>query len=152
MRKKIIFFCPHCDKAITIYFSGGGIMGSKGKGENSKGDRASGKKVGGGKERKQGLSPPPAKPSKKFIPPTPQEVTNYAASIDFDLEGEEFCDFYESKGWMIGKNKMRKWKQAVHTWRARQAKDDKKRRHDEDEPEPQDGEDIKREVMGGSLK
>ena len=25
-------------------------------------------------------------------------------------------DFYESKGWMIGKNRMKDWKAAVRTW------------------------------------
>lgn len=30
--------------------------------------------------------------------------------------GESFVNFYESKGWMIGKNKMKSWKNAVSTW------------------------------------
>ena len=25
-------------------------------------------------------------------------------------------DFYESKGWMVGKDKMKDWKAAVRTW------------------------------------
>ena len=27
-----------------------------------------------------------------------------------------FVDFYESKNWMVGKNKMKDWKAAVRTW------------------------------------
>jgi hypothetical protein len=27
-----------------------------------------------------------------------------------------FIDFYESKGWMVGSNKMKDWKAAVRTW------------------------------------
>jgi hypothetical protein len=27
-----------------------------------------------------------------------------------------FVDFYESKNWMVGKNKMKDWKASVRTW------------------------------------
>jgi hypothetical protein len=49
--------------------------------------------------------------------PTPQEVTEYALSIGFKLDGEAFCDFYEAKGWMIGKSPMKVWRAAVRTWK-----------------------------------
>lgn len=49
--------------------------------------------------------------------PTPDEVTAYAESIGFKLNGEQFCDFYESKGWKIGKSPMVSWKAAVRTWK-----------------------------------
>ena len=29
---------------------------------------------------------------------------------------QRFVDFYECKGWMVGKNKMKNWKAAVRTW------------------------------------
>lgn len=32
------------------------------------------------------------------------------------IEAEKFLDFYESKGWMIGKNKMKDWNAAVRNW------------------------------------
>ena len=35
------------------------------------------------------------------------------------LTGAEFYDFYESKNWMIGKNKMKCWKSAIRTWESR---------------------------------
>ena len=57
--------------------------------------------------------------SKRFKPPTPAEVTAYAKSIDFDLDGENFCDFYESKGWRVGNTPMKSWKAAVKTWKHR---------------------------------
>jgi len=49
--------------------------------------------------------------------PTPDEITAYAKSINFDLDGEQFCDFYESKGWKIGKSPMVSWQAAVRTWK-----------------------------------
>ena len=32
------------------------------------------------------------------------------------IDAQAFVDFYASKGWMIGKNKMKDWKAAVRTW------------------------------------
>lgn len=57
----------------------------------------------------------------RFKPPTPAEVTAYARSINFNLDGEEFCAFYESKGWLVGRTPMVNWKAAVVTWKKRQA-------------------------------
>jgi len=39
-----------------------------------------------------------------------------------NVDAEAFIAFYESKGWMIGKNKMKDWKQAIITWEKRQYK------------------------------
>ena len=49
---------------------------------------------------------------KGFKPPTIQEVQHYSSTI----EADRFCDFYESKGWMVGKNKMKCWKAAIRNW------------------------------------
>lgn len=51
-----------------------------------------------------------------FIPPTVDEVREYCNQRQNTVDPEVFVDFYTSKGWMIGKNKMKKWKSAVHTW------------------------------------
>ena len=32
------------------------------------------------------------------------------------IDAQQFIDFYEAKGWMIGKNKMKDWRAAVRTW------------------------------------
>jgi hypothetical protein len=52
--------------------------------------------------------------------PTPQEVTDYALSVGFKLDGEAFCDFYAAKGWVIGKSPMKDWQAAVRTWKRRE--------------------------------
>lgn len=56
--------------------------------------------------------------AKKFQKPTPDEAAEYAASIDFELDGKHFVDYYEARGWMVSKNKMRDWKAAVRTWKS----------------------------------
>lgn len=52
----------------------------------------------------------------KFVPPTLEEVTAYCKERKNSVDPETFVDFYESKGWLIGKNKMKDWKAAVRTW------------------------------------
>ena len=54
--------------------------------------------------------------SKRFVPPTPEEVNAYCQERHNGIDGSEFCDFYTSKGWKIGKNPMKDWKAAVRTW------------------------------------
>lgn len=53
---------------------------------------------------------------KPFIPPTVEEVGVYCTERGNGIDPEAFVDFYASKGWMIGKNKMKDWKAAVRTW------------------------------------
>lgn len=54
--------------------------------------------------------------NKKFLPPTVEEVKTYCDERNNGIDPEEFVSFYESKGWMIGKNKMKDWKAAIRTW------------------------------------
>ncbi len=57
----------------------------------------------------------------RFTPPAPDEVSAYCQERHNGIDGKEFCDFYASKGWIIGKSKMKDWKAAVRTWeRSRQ--------------------------------
>ena len=57
--------------------------------------------------------------AKKFQKPSAQEVTDYAQSIGFQLDGEHFVSHYEAKGWKIGKTPMKNWKAAVVMWKKR---------------------------------
>ena len=53
---------------------------------------------------------------KKFTPPTLEEVETYCKERNNTVDAETFINFYESKGWFVGKNKMKDWKAAVRTW------------------------------------
>lgn len=57
--------------------------------------------------------------SHRFVPPTQNEVLQYATEKGQWIDADKFCDFYESKGWMVGKNKMKDWKAAVRGWCSR---------------------------------
>lgn len=52
----------------------------------------------------------------RFAPPTLEEVKAYCKERGNKVDAERFIDFYESKGWMVGKNKMKSWQAAVRTW------------------------------------
>ena len=54
--------------------------------------------------------------NKRFIPPTIEDVKAYCSEKGYDIDPERFIDFYESKNWMIGKNKMSDWKAAARNW------------------------------------
>lgn len=53
---------------------------------------------------------------KSFVPPSVEEVRNYCNERKNGIDPEMFVDFYQSKGWMVGRNKMKDWKSAVRTW------------------------------------
>jgi hypothetical protein len=57
--------------------------------------------------------------TKQFSKPSPLEVSEYAKSIGFNLDGQKFCDYYETNGWKVGRNSMKSWQAAVRTWKNR---------------------------------
>jgi len=57
--------------------------------------------------------------NKPFNKPTILEVQDYCSERNNNIEAEAFIDFYESKGWFVGKNKMKDWKACVRTWEMR---------------------------------
>lgn len=59
---------------------------------------------------------PQEKNGRVFTPPTVDEVRAYVATRDTKIDPEMFHSFYTSKGWMVGKNKMKDWQGAVRTW------------------------------------
>lgn len=54
--------------------------------------------------------------NKTFTPPTLEEVSQYCEERHNGIDAQHFIDFYQAKGWMIGKNKMKDWKASVRTW------------------------------------
>lgn len=54
--------------------------------------------------------------NKRFKKPTLEEIKEYCKERNNNIDAQRFIDFYESKDWMIGKNKMKDWKAAIRTW------------------------------------
>lgn len=59
------------------------------------------------------------KKSKKFIPPTVDEISAFCQSINISIDPGLFYDYYQSNGWKVGKNPMVDWKAAVRNWNRR---------------------------------
>ena len=57
--------------------------------------------------------------NERFAKPTVEEIAAYCRSRNNGLDPEQIWDFYESKGWFIGKTKMKNWRSAVRTWERR---------------------------------
>lgn len=55
----------------------------------------------------------------RFTPPSLKQVKNYCIEKKLNVLADQFINFYESKGWMVGKNKMKSWKAACRTWSQR---------------------------------
>ena len=60
------------------------------------------------------------KKSSRFTPPSLPEVQDYCYERQNKIDPEAFIDFYEGKGWMVGKNKMKDWKACIRTWERRE--------------------------------
>jgi hypothetical protein len=57
-----------------------------------------------------------------FLKPTRFDIKGYCIERKNQVDCETFYDFYESKDWLIGKNKMKDWKACVRTWEKRNNK------------------------------
>ena len=57
--------------------------------------------------------------TQRFIKPSNEEVFEYMVEKEFEfakIESQKFINFFESKGWKVGKNPMKSWKSAVANW------------------------------------
>ncbi len=53
-----------------------------------------------------------------FQKPSIVEIKTYMTEIGMADVSEKWFDYYESNGWLVGKNKMKNWKAAVRTWKS----------------------------------
>lgn len=59
----------------------------------------------------------------RFITPTIDEIKTFLNDQEYDTDTDRyavrFYNFYESKGWKVGKEKMKDWKAAIRGWLSR---------------------------------
>ena len=60
------------------------------------------------------------KGSSRFQKPTIEEIRQYCLEKGYNVDAEQFFNFYESKGWVVGKSPMKNWRAAVCTWNKRE--------------------------------
>lgn len=54
--------------------------------------------------------------AKRFCKPTLDEVKNYIQESNLNVNAQYWYDYYESNGWMVGKNHMKDWKACIRRW------------------------------------
>jgi hypothetical protein len=69
-----------------------------------------------------------AKSVARFCPPTLEEVQSYVLDKGIEIDAERFVAYYDSNGWMVGRNKMKSWKSAIVTWKKNEEKYDQPQR------------------------
>ena len=60
------------------------------------------------------------KGSSHFQKPSLDDIREYCISRGNQVDPEQFFNFYESKGWMVGKSPMKDWRAAIRTWEKRE--------------------------------
>lgn len=56
----------------------------------------------------------------RFSPPTLDEVRTFAEARNSSVDPERFYDFYQSKGWRVGKDPMKDWQASFRNWERNQ--------------------------------
>ena len=137
---------PNLDKSLRLSDAGRKGGQASGKGDASlpealpKGDASQSQPEIGSMDigdmdigSKENISPPinippkgdaPQK-TKKFVPPSVEDVQEYCLQNCISIDAEQFVDFYASKGWKVGSQSMEDWKAAVRNW-ARRDREPKK--------------------------
>lgn len=54
--------------------------------------------------------------TRRFTPPTNEEVKTYCVEQGYRIDHQKFIDFYTANGWKVGKNTMKDWKAALRYW------------------------------------
>ena len=52
----------------------------------------------------------------RFVKPKVEEIEAYCKGRNNSVDAQQFFDYYESKGWKVGRTPMKDWKSAVRTW------------------------------------
>lgn len=58
-----------------------------------------------------------------FSVPSVDEIKEYCQQRQNKINANSFYDYYQSKGWMIGKNKMKDWQACIRTWEHKDKKE-----------------------------
>lgn len=60
--------------------------------------------------------PRPARASKRFTPPTVEEVQAYCQERQNGINPQYFVDYYTARGWKIGKVRLTDWQAQIRKW------------------------------------
>lgn len=62
-------------------------------------------------------APSKRKKEQETIPPSIDDVRKYVTSLGYKIDIDYWFDYYEARGWKVGKTKMVSWKASLRTWK-----------------------------------
>jgi len=68
--------------------------------------------------------------TKRFTPPTLEEVQDYIQEKNYNVNAEKWYSYYSSIGWKVCKNTMKDWKASVRYWASKDKPKEEKGRLD----------------------
>lgn len=74
-------------------------------------------------EGKEGIEGKKDRVCRTFVPPTISDIVAYAHEAGLRVDADRFWNYYQSNGWMVGRNKMKDWKATVRNWAAKQTEE-----------------------------
>jgi hypothetical protein len=92
------------------------------------------------------LERPPRSKREVFTAPSVDEVEEYCDERDNGINPQAFVDFYETRGWKVGKEKMKDWKAAIRTW-----ENNKKEREHAQNPSSERYTTVKKDFRSGGI-
>ena len=89
---------------------------------------------------------------KRFEKPSVKEIEAYCKDAGYEVDAQQFADYYEANGWRVGRNPMKDWRATVRNW----ARNNKKWPHSgktcftasEMDPKEQNIDDLRRRLFG----
>lgn len=75
-----------------------------------------GRKLAMHKEQEPGTKPNEQETCSTFKKPTVEDVAAYCNERNNGIDPQQFVNYYESKGWMVGRSPMKNWRAAVRYW------------------------------------
>ena len=61
--------------------------------------------------------------AQRFTPPTRAEIEGFIRENGLEIDADRFLYYYQSNGWMVGRNPMRDWKAVIRSWAAKDRKE-----------------------------
>lgn len=68
---------------------------------------------------------PEKQKQKNFVKPTVEEIAAYCKEKNYNVNAQQFYNYYESNGWKVGRNAMKSWQAAVQNWNTREKANNK---------------------------
>ena len=68
--------------------------------------------------------------SKRFVKPTVEKIQEYCDERNNGIDAQYFYDYYEARGWLVGKAHMKDWMATVRTWERNEQSSPKQQAHE----------------------